>query len=383
MNAIAAPPPGDPRGNDRFAPDRRDWLRLVGGVMLGAGALVLLIRKQNDWSDWATFFALLIPSAVLFGLAIPPRTRWGLQGWQAAFLVFATLLLLAALLQLVQAANGNPQNDLNLLWTFGVTGAVAVATSIGLRAPFQMLLGAVALLVAWLALWSKILDNPSGDTVRWLLLVLAAIYLGVAVALARQRRPQAADLITVAGVAAVLAGALSFAAAAQSSVGSQLSGTAPKPGQGWNLFLLVVSLTLIAYGSRASTRGPAYVGAAGLLGFIALTGIDLVSRLKGDEAGGVVGWPLILLVGGVLALVLSFVLKPGALGGPGGSTAPEDEGPGLVARPYPEHQAAVDPQPGPPLAQQPPVQPPQQPDQPGGLLDQWCRQPPPGAPPQQ
>ena len=56
----------------------------------------------------------------------------------------------------------------------------------------------------------------------------------------------------------------------------------------------MVSLALIAYESRAPTRGPGYVGAIGLIGFIGLTGVDLVNRINGDEGGGVVGWPLIL-----------------------------------------------------------------------------------------
>jgi hypothetical protein len=82
------------------------------------------------------------------------------------------------------------------------------------------------------------------------------------------------------------------------------------------------------------------VGAVGLLGFIGLTGLDLVNRLKGAEAGGVVGWPLILLIGGAILLALGFVLSPEALGGRGGPSVPG----------------------------QPP-------------LDQWRQQPPPGAGP--
>src|SRR3954467_7129113 len=115
MNAVAAPPSVDPRGNDTFAPDRRDWLRLVGGMMFGAGALVLLIRKADDWSDWATFFGLLIPAVVLFAVTFVGRSRGEeFSGWQVGFLVFGTLLLLASLLQFVNALDGRPQSSLNL-----------------------------------------------------------------------------------------------------------------------------------------------------------------------------------------------------------------------------------------------------------------------------
>src|SRR4051812_4314516 len=211
MNAIAGPETG-PR---LAAPDRRDWLRVAGGMMFGAGALVLLIRKGDDWSDWATFFALLIPAVILFAVAFLGRARGeAFTGWQVGFLVFGTLLLLGALLQLVNAADGDPRSSLNVLWTFGVAAAVAVVTSLAMRAPFQMLLGALLALVAWLALWDKVLSNPSGDTVRWLLIVLAVIYLVVAVVVARAGRAQASDLITAAGIAAGVAGGLRFAGAA-------------------------------------------------------------------------------------------------------------------------------------------------------------------------
>jgi hypothetical protein len=398
MNAYVTPAGAGTEEAGPFAPDRRDWLRLVGGVMFGAGALVLLIRKQADWSNWAVFAGLLIPALLLLGMAIALGARERAQGWQSAFLVFGTLLLLGSLIQLVSALDGNPRASLNLAWTFGVAGAVAFATSLALRARIQTLLGAVLWLVAWLAVWDKILSNPSGDTVRWLLLALAAIYVVAAVLLHRAGRSDGSDLITVAGVAAVFAGGLSFAAAASSSsLGSSLAGNAPKPGQGWNVFLLVISLLLIAYGSRSVTRGPAYVGAVGLASFIGLTGADLVTRLNGDPGGGVVGWPLILLIGGAIALVLGFVLKPGSMGGEGGPGAPGAGGPGGYAAPGQTqvggaYGAPGETQAGGPTVAQPgaPAQPPPSPGAPppgqqGAPPDQWRQQPPPGpgAPPQQ
>lgn len=375
--------------------------------MFGAGALVLLIRKGSEWSDWAIFLALLIPALIMFAVVFVGRAREGLSGWHVAFLVFGTLLLLGALLQFVNAVDDDPDTSLNLAWTFGACAALAAVSSLVLRAQFQMLLGGLLAIVAWLTFWDKVLSNPSGDTVRWLLIVLAAIFLAAGVVLTRARQPQASDLITVAGIAAVIAAALSFAGAAgalSDTVGSSLSGSAPKPGQGWNVFLLVVSLLLIGYESRSPTRGPGYVGAVGLAAFIGLTGVDIVNRLNGDEGGGVVGWPLILLILGGAALMASFALNPGTLGGPGGGGAAGPGGPGIGGYAQPGvTQAGVPtvgqpgapgygqaPPPGQPLP--PPGAPPQQgapgqpPPQPGTPLDQWRQQPPPGAgppPPQQ
>src|SRR5205085_10777896 len=127
------------------------------------------------------------------------------------------------------------------------------------------------------------------DTVRWRLLVLAAIYFGVAVVLSRARLPQASDLVTVAGLAAVLAASLSFAGAAgalSGSFSSPLGDQVPRPSQGWNVFLLVISLVLIWWGARGPVRGPGYVGALGLTAFVLLTGADLVHRLSPGGGGG-------------------------------------------------------------------------------------------------
>jgi hypothetical protein len=408
MNAIGSPAAAVPPGTSPIH-DRRDWLKLVGGMMFGAGVIVLLARKGQDWSDWAIFLALFIGALVLLGLgALRRGADLELGGWRTSYLVFGTLLLLASLLQLVNAADGDAGAPLNLFWTFGVAAAVAAATSLLLRANVQMLVAALLGLVAWLALWTKILDNPSGDTVRWLLIVLAIIYVVVAYVLARAARPaQASDLITVAGIAAVLAAVITLAAAAQSLVGSSaigasgLPGGVPKPGQGWNVFLLVVSLVLIAYSSHSATRGPGYVGAVGLFGFIGLTGLDLVNRISGDDAGGVVGWPLILLIGGGILVAAGFVLRPEALGGPGAGGPGGPGGPGYGA-PAPGYGQPGVGQPGvgqpgagqpgapgagqaPPPQQPPPGQAPPQGGQPGSLLDQWRQQPPPasGPPPQQ
>jgi hypothetical protein len=337
MNALGSPAAA---GTDErpIAFDRTDWLRLVGGMMFAAGALVLLIRKGSDWSDWAVFIGLLIPAGILLVLAFRGHLPGEREGWRAAFLVFGTLLLLAAFLQLVKAAHGSPRG-LNLVWTFGVAGAVAVFTSFALRAPFQMLLGAIFGIVAWLALWDKILTNPSAETIQWLLVVLAVIYFVFALVLVRAGQPQGLDLITAASLAAVLAAALTFAGLASGISGvsaSALSGNVPKPSQGWNIFLLVVSLLSIGFGSRGPTRGPSYVGALGLGAFIALTGTDVVHRLSGGGGGGVAGWPLILLILGGLALVAGFVLRPGAPGGPGGPAVAGPGGPGLGAQAQPE-----------------------------------------------
>jgi hypothetical protein len=276
------------------------------------------------------------------------------------------------------------------VWTFGVAGAVAVFTSLTMRAPFQMLLGAILWIVAWLAFWDKVLSNPSGETIQWLLVVLAVIYFVVAIVFGRAGRPQSLDLITAASLAAVLAAALTFAGLAGSLGGvsaSSLPGNVPKPSQGWNIFLLVVSLAAIGFGSRGPTRGPSYVGAFGLGAFIALVGVDIVHRISGGDSGGVVGWPLILLIGGAAILVAGFLLRPGTPGGPDGPAIGGPGGPGQPAyAPPPPAAGPAAAQPTPPATptQQPQTQvpppgdqPTQQQPAPGQQETQVHRQPPP------
>jgi hypothetical protein len=394
MNAIGAPAAAGT--DDRpFVFDRNDWLRIVGGVMFATGVLVLLIRKSGPWSNWVVFFALLIPALALIGGAFLERGPAVREGWKAAFLVFGTLLLLVALFQLVQAAHGHLRGW-NLVWTFAVTGAVALFTSFALHTPFQTLLGAIFGIVAWLAFWGKVLSHPSPSTFQWLLVVLAVVYFVVAIVLARAGRAQYLDLITAASLAAVLAAAFTFAGLAPrfggvSAVSAIPSGV-PKPSQGWNIFLLVVSLASIGFGSRGPTRGPSYIGALGLTAFIGLVGVDAVHRISGGKAAGVAGWPLILLILGAAIAAAGFLLRPGTAGGPGGPAPAGPGGPGqgaYAAPPAAGAPAAPPPaqptppatptqeQPAPPQPPAGPEQPTQQQPAPGGQETQVHRQPPP------
>jgi len=177
-----------------------------------------------------------------------------------------------------------------------------------------------------------------------------------AVLLARARRPQAADLITAAGLSAIVAGAIGLLGLSGGAAGLSglVSDSAPKPTQGWNIYLLIVSLALIVYAARSVTRGPGYVGGLGFATFIILVGTNVVARLKGDDVGAIVGWPLLLLLIGAALLVAGFVAPSRAR-----RTGSPD---------------------------QPPPPPGAAPTGPGGggLLEQWSNDPPPGQqPPQQ
>jgi hypothetical protein len=73
---------------------------------------------------------------------------------------------------------------------------------------------------------------------------------------------------------------------------------------GWDLYLLVVSLLLIWVGSRVKTRGLGYLGAIGLLAFAVSAGLQITKLEAGHSPGhSLLGWPVILIALGLVALV--------------------------------------------------------------------------------
>jgi hypothetical protein len=332
---------------------RRGLLRSLGGLLFATGALVLFFRKSPDerWAEFALLLVLLVPCVALYALGLglvrrEDAARPGDHGpaahpWQPVLLVFAILLVPLVLFQFLDLIGGSTEDSLNSAWIFAVTAALAVFAVLRAGVSYGALLATLALLIAWLSLWDKILDDPSGTTFRWLLVIVALIFLAVAVVLHAGRARQAAEVVTGAGVAAVAAGVVGvvgIAAAFAANVFSEALGasaglTGVQQHLEWDLFLLVVSLALIAYGSRAGVRGPSYVGTFGLLAFIVSAGVE-ISRVGADKdpEGNLFGWPLVLLLVGAAALIVAFVL-PDRLGP--GRPASREPGPGAPGPPGP------------------------------------------------
>ncbi len=300
-----------------FAPDEgRDALRKFGGLLLGLGLMLAFVRKGTNafgytWGDWGLFAILLIAFVFLYGLGLIGAVTAGLRSWGSVYLVFGILVAPLALLQFIEAINGAPGASLNTFWVFGVTAGLAVAATLVAGLRYGLLLASLALIVAWSALWDKILSNGIGahyGVYRGLLLLLAVLFLGAAAALATRRidpdgPERAGELVTGASLAAVIAGSLSAPKVfAFSNPFFTVAG--PTSSLLWEIVLLVVSLLAIGYGSRFSVRGPAYVGAFGLLVFVLVAGLDLNDS---TPEGSLVGWPLLLVLVGAIACVVSLV----------------------------------------------------------------------------
>jgi hypothetical protein len=340
-------------------PAQRDILRLAGSVVFAAGAVVLAIRKSDDWADFPMLLVFLVPCLLLYGLGIG-RVRIGpgddgddraaggdgLPAWRATAAVLGILLVPLALSQLVETIGGDSGKSFHVFWVFLATaGAAGYAAYVhGLR--YGALLAGLALIVSWIGLWDAILD-PSATTIRWLFLVAGVVLTLAALRLHKEGRREAPELVTAAGVAGLAAGvtglfgiasqAIAGAFASALGGGTDLSGVQQR--QEWDLFLLALALVLIWYGARTAARGPVYVGGFALFTFVVSVGTEVAGLFKGDEpSGDVIGWPLLLL------LVGGGALAAGLMGG-GGSRS----GGGVPAEPRPDTPAPATTAPPPQL----------------------------------
>jgi hypothetical protein len=296
----------------------RDLLRSVGGLLLASGAVALEIRKTASWGLGGRMLVALIPAVLLYALALGALggrkhgPRGDAEPWQSVLAVIAVVLNSIWLVLLFRwvGVRGSPATVAG----FGVTAASAGYAAWRANVRFAALLAALDVVVAWLALWNKILGHPSANTNRWLLVIIGVVLVAGAVGLARRGRREASELVTAAGVAGVVAASIgAYLGVFALTLNRVLVDVGLRPLFGglvvrqhfiWDLVLLLISVGLIAYGSRARVRGPGYIGTAGLLIFVFSVGFQFTAR---RPPSSVVGWPLALLLIGVAALVLGFV----------------------------------------------------------------------------
>src|SRR5918999_2657365 len=95
-------------------------LRKLGGLLLGVGALVLLIRRTNfedPWGDFPVFLVLALSAVFLYGAGfVAARGVAAPSAWASVFVVFGLAFIPLALLQFVDLIGGNPDAPLNTAW---------------------------------------------------------------------------------------------------------------------------------------------------------------------------------------------------------------------------------------------------------------------------
>jgi hypothetical protein len=318
--------------NDLFKPDdTRDALRKVGGILLGLGALMIYVRKgpfltanPDQWASFPIFLVLAIPGVYLYGSILTRPQTGELRAWQVVHSVFGLLFVPLVLAQFVDVIGGNPSASLNIFWIFLVTAGLAFYAGVVVGVRVQLLLGSISLIIAWTALWDKLLSG--GITANWgvyrgllgliaIGLLAGGVYLwranpGDDEVAATATGPsgdlglwKASELLTGAGIAAVIGCALGITALG--NLNPLGTGTPPiETTNLWDVLLLLVSLGLVAIGSQIGVRGPVYVGAIGLVLFLVIAGLDLNSTPPHPFKMGV--WPWVLIGLGLIGIGLSF-----------------------------------------------------------------------------
>jgi hypothetical protein len=218
------------------------------------------------------------------------------------------LLIPTSLFLFLDWVGGSTAAPLNAAWIFALSGVFGFVAGLAGRIRYCCLLGALFFLVAWLSAWDEILTGGLGahiDASRWLLLAAGLGLLTLAAGIGMRRGDgSAGDVVTAGGIALVTAGGLTgFAVLA---VGF-LSGPAGFDSSVfWDAELLIASLALLAYGIGNGIRGTTYIAAFGLAAFAFQAGTNFTNPL---EPGDIVGWPLVLLAAGAIALAIS--IAPG------------------------------------------------------------------------
>jgi hypothetical protein len=318
--------------NDYFTPDdTRDAMREIGGLLIGLAALMIYIRKgpflsgnPNQWAAFPMLLVLAIPAVYLYGSILTRPQTGELRPWQTVHSVFGLAFIPLALGEFVQVIGGTPTASLNVFWISAATAACAFYAGARAGVRVQFLLGSIAVIVSWTALWNKILSD--GITAHWgvyrgllgilsIGLLAGALYVwrnnpgGEDVA-ASATAPsgdlglwKASELVTGAGIAAVIGCSLGITALGNLN---PLSGGTPpiETSNLWDILLLLVSLGLVGIGSQIGTRGPVYIGAIGLALFLVIVGFDLNSEHPNPFKFG--GWPWVLLILGLIGVGLSF-----------------------------------------------------------------------------
>ena len=323
--------------NELLRPDdTRDALRKIGALLFGIGVLMLLLRKAaiaDDYSDGIVLIILAIPAVLLYGGSIQTLdATGGLRPWQAVWSVFGLIFVALALIQLVTVIDETPDASLNLAWIFAVVAALGFYAGAVQGIRFQLLFGGLALIVAWSEIWNKILSDGIGahfGVYRGLLGILAigllagGLYLWrsnpgsdqqAATATGTSGDPglwKASELLTAAGVSAVIACSLGVTSVVNLNPLATASVQPIETTALWDILLLVISLGLVGLGSLVGVRGPVYVGAIGLFFFLIIAGFDLDSDTPDPTKLGL--WPIVLLVLGGAGIGLSLV-KEASLG---------------------------------------------------------------------
>jgi hypothetical protein len=282
-------------------PAHRGPLIAAGTVVFTVGIALEELRLDEQLPNGVHTLIVALAAALVLGLGLQAQPEGGRPpAYQSVLLVCGHLLLAAALLELANLL-GADFDDFPagaFVWTSLVLCGVALYPAIRRNSAICGMIAGVAAGVAFLSAVNWIFGAESQTVYRWLLLLLALVFVLASLVL-RGGHPRHAELMVITGGLATLAIVL------VASIGPLIG---PLSGLGggdedilpdfWELIVLGGGCGLIAYGAVDHVPGAAWLGVAHLGGFI-------VSASAGAD-DTLVWWPLILLLlgGGAMAVGL-------------------------------------------------------------------------------
>ena len=274
-------------------PPHRGPLIAAGAVLLTLGLGLVELRLGGSIATGAQLLFLAAAAAAVLGLGLQaPNERDHPPAYRSVLLVCGLGLLYPALLRLADVLGAGPGRlpTGTVVWTSAVMTVAAGWTAARCRSAICALIAAGAAGVTVVEAVRWLFDPRSFTAARWLLLALAIGLVGLGLWL-RGRLPRHAELLIDGAALAILAIALQAIVA--SVIGSLgfFGGDplAPLPGF-WELILVVAGCGLVAYGAIEGSPGPAWLGVANLVAFLAAATLGHATARW---------WPAILLVLGL------------------------------------------------------------------------------------
>jgi hypothetical protein len=277
-------------------PPHRGPLIAAGAVVLAAGLAVFELRLDDKLALGVHFLILGIAAGIVLALGLQAPNEDGRPpAYQSVLLVTGLLLLYGALLRLAFTLGAEdfftdfPAGELT--WTSLLVAGTALYAAVFRRSAFCLLLAAITGAIALLAAWDWAFEPETFTASRWLLALIAAGLVLVALSLRAGLPRQAELLIDAAGLAILFIGLQGVWVTFFAATGA-LPVERPALPDLWELIVLGAGCGLVAFGAIDRSPGPAWLGFANLVVFVVATGVEQ------DES--VYFWPIaLILLGGV------------------------------------------------------------------------------------
>ncbi len=303
------------------------------GAQVAAGVVVLtvlamLLELRMTWSDGAHLAATggLAVFVWMLVIATPPAEGRA-RPWLASLCLSAVLLLIVALGHVGQTlgASGYYSGSGTAFWA-GLVVCASASWCARARGAASCALVAGTSGVVTVVAFADLVGDPSSAFIRWLLLLCAFVLLVLTIATRDSRPEHAAQFANAGGLTVSVIGLETLVTSLFDSVfsglgdigdgaGGGLYAQVNGLGTGWEIVLATAGFGLMAYGAVDGMRGPVVVG---LLDIALFTGSVTFPR------GDFLWWPLVLLLGGLVFVVIG--LRP---------TTPAPPEPGYDIEPLP------------------------------------------------